>query len=71
MFALNSTIKINSLTLDITKWLNTLKQFVGNLSPHCLSVVDHFVGWFYLLKKLQRNIKIRETLQVMPVPRTF
>ena len=44
MFALNSTIKINSLTLDITKWLNTLKQFVGNLSPHCLSVVDHFVG---------------------------
>ena len=44
MFALNSTIKINSLTLDITKWLNTLKQFVGNLSPHCLSVFDHFVG---------------------------
>ena len=27
-----------------TKWLNTLKQFVGKLPTNCLSVFDHFVG---------------------------
>ena len=30
--------------LNFTKWSNTLKQFVGNLSTNCLSVFDHFVG---------------------------
>ena len=28
----------------ITKWSNTLKQFVGKLPTNCLSVFDHFVG---------------------------
>ena len=27
-----------------TKWPNTLKQFVPNLSPNCLSVFGHFCG---------------------------
>ena len=32
------------LSAKITKWSNTLKQFVGNLPANCLSVFDHFVG---------------------------
>ena len=33
----------NPLSANITKWSNTLKQFVGNLSTNCLSVFGHFV----------------------------
>ena len=33
----------NPLSVSLTKWSNTLKQFVGNLSMNCLSVFDHFV----------------------------
>ena len=29
---------------QLTKWPNTLKQFVGNLSTNCLSVFGQFVG---------------------------
>ena len=32
----------NPLSANFTKWSNTLKQFVGNLSTNCLSVFDHF-----------------------------
>ena len=35
---------INPLSAKPTKWLNTLKQFVGNLPTNCLSLFDHFVG---------------------------
>ena len=34
----------NPLSAKLTKWPNTLKQFVGNLPTNCLSVFDHFVG---------------------------
>ena len=34
----------NPLSTNITKWSNTLKQFVGKLPTNCLSVFDHFVG---------------------------
>ena len=34
----------NLLSANITKWSNTLKQFVGKLPTNCLSVFDHFVG---------------------------
>ena len=34
----------NPLSVNPTKWSNTLKQFVGNLPTNCLSVFDHFVG---------------------------
>ena len=37
--SLNKSYKI-SLSANITKWSNTLKQFIGNY----LSVFDHFVG---------------------------
>ena len=33
----------NSLSANPTKWSNTLKQLVGNLTTNCLSVFDHFV----------------------------
>ena len=35
---------LNPLSANITKWSNTLKQFVGKLPTNCLSVFDHFVG---------------------------
>ena len=35
---------LNPLSANFTKWPNTLKQFVGNLPTHCLSVFGHFVG---------------------------
>ena len=34
----------NSLSANRTKWSNTLKQFFGNLSTDCLSMLDHFLG---------------------------
>ena len=36
--------KVNPLSANFTKWLKTLKQFVGKLPSNCLSVFDHFVG---------------------------
>ena len=33
---------LNLLSANITKWSNTLKQFVGNLPTNFLSVFDHF-----------------------------
>ena len=35
---------INSLSVNFTKWSNTLKQSVGKLPTNCLSIFDHFVG---------------------------
>ena len=35
---------VNPLSANITKWSNTLKQFVGKLPMNCLSVFNHFVG---------------------------
>ena len=34
----------NPLSANITKWSNTLKQFVSKLPTNCLSVFKHFVG---------------------------
>ena len=34
----------NSLSPNLTKWSNILKQSVGKLPTNCLSVFDHFVG---------------------------
>ena len=36
--------QLNPLSVNFTKWSNTLKQFVGNLPTNCLGVFDHFVG---------------------------
>ena len=40
-------VDVNPLRANITKWSNTLKQFVGSFATNCLSVFDHFV----ILKK--------------------
>ena len=59
---------INPLTANPTKWLNTLKQFVGN--SNCLSVFDHFVklaleGLFRKIMELFRKYdQIRSFLQI-------
>ena len=36
-------IVFNPLSVNPTKWSNTLKQFVRNFPRSCLSVFDHFV----------------------------
>ena len=47
---------LNPLMANITKWSNTLKQFVGKLATNCLSVFDHFVG--LALKELNNVAEI-------------
>ena len=49
---------MNHLSVNPTKWSNTLKQFVGKFPTNCLRVFDHFVG--SALKGLSK--KIREWL---------
>ena len=47
---------VTSLSVDFTKWSNTLKQFVGKLPTNCLSVFDYFVG--LALKELLQKEKV-------------
>ena len=63
----------NPLSANPTEWPNTLKQFVGYSSTHCLSVFDHFVGsalkglmksWIVELQKRQ----IKYFLTLLPNP---
>ena len=44
MFLENCFLIFNSLRANLTKWSNTLKQFVVKLLTNCFSVFDHFVG---------------------------
>ena len=46
----------NPLSAIITKWSNTLQQFIGKLLTNCLSVFDHFVG--LSLKGINRFCKL-------------
>ena len=34
----------NPLSANLTKWSDTLKQFVAKLPTNCLSMFDHFMG---------------------------
>ena len=53
---LQNICSINPLSANPTKYLNTLKQFVGKLPTNCLSVFDHFVG--LALKRLRSYSRI-------------
>ena len=46
---------LNLLNANLTKWSNTLKQFVGKLPTSCLSMFDHFVGLVF--KRLIASIE--------------
>ena len=39
-----STWAFNPLSANPEKWLNTLKQIVGNSPTICLSLFDHFMN---------------------------
>ena len=39
----NVVENVNLLSTKLTKWPNTLKQFVGNLPTNCLSLFGHFM----------------------------
>ena len=47
------TYCVNPLNANLTKWSNTLKQFISNLPTKYLRVFDHFVG--FALKGLTIN----------------
>ena len=56
----NVVENVNPLSAKLTKWPNTLKQFVGNLATNCLSVFGHFMrltlkGLMYLAMKCHLN----------------
>ena len=56
----NVVENVNPLSAKLTKWPNTLKQFVGNLATDCLSVFGHFMrlalkGLMYLTMKCHLN----------------
>ena len=60
VFVYKNITNINPLSANITKWPNTLKQFLGQLPANCLSVFDCFVGLALKgLKSLQMNKVIR------------
>ena len=46
---------VDVVSVNTTKWWNTLKQLVGNLSTNCLSVFEHFVG---LTLKIVKIVKL-------------
>ena len=55
---MSGTTYLNPLSTKLTKWPNTLKQFVGNLPTNCLSVFGHFVGLALIglsIRKLTQN----------------
>ena len=52
-------IELNPLSANPTKWSNTLKQFVGKLLRHCLSVFDYFVG--LALKGLSDYLRLTDS----------
>ena len=50
----HTKLMLNPVNANITKWSNTLKQFVASLPTNCLSVFDHFVG--LALKRLSIDL---------------
>ena len=63
----------NPLSANLTKWPNTLKQFVGKLPANCLSVFGHFVnlalkGLRFSKIKLQRNKECKTFERKSPLP---
>ena len=52
----------NPLSASRTLWLNTLKQFVGNLPTNCLNVFDDFVELVPKgLRLIKLSLNIRKT----------
>ena len=48
---------LNPLSANFTKWLSTIKQFVGKLPTNYLSVFDHFVGLALKGLKISLNLQ--------------
>ena len=67
--------RLTSLSTNLTKWLNTLKQLWLLQQPtNCVSLFDHFVGLmlkdlticglFFFSYTLERSIKMQRCLEV-------
>ena len=59
--------RVNALSAKITKWSDTLKQFVGKLPTNCLSVFDNFVG-LALKELMTANTKIFCRCRIFLIP---
>ena len=55
-------IEVNPSSANLTKWSNTLEQFIGNLATNFLGVLDHSVG--LALEGLINSFKFRLILKV-------
>ena len=55
-----------NIDFNITKWSNTLKQFVDNLPTNCLSVSDHFVILKSILEPILFNPCVGYMSQMTP-----
>ena len=66
---LKNLLYLNPLSANITKWSNTLKQFVDNLATNCFGVFDHFV-WL-ALKELIVNKWIELIFWILTVMQWF
>ena len=47
---------LNPLSSNLTKWRNTIKQFVARLPTNCLSVFDHFVNLAFKRLKSSQDL---------------
>ena len=56
---------VNPLSVNPTKWSNTLKKLVDKLATNCLSVFDHFVGLAF--KRLNKVLKFVRKTENIPV----
>ena len=57
---------MNFLSASITKWSNTLKQFMGKLPTNCLSVFGHFVGLALKGLRIHAHLWIGAPLDISP-----
>ena len=61
----------NPLSAKLTKWPNTLKQFVGNLATNCLNVFGHFMGLAFKGLRITKTLKHQSIMDVNKFPREF
>ena len=58
VLTLSVDVNFNPLSAKLTKWPDTLKQFVGNLPTNSLSVFGHFVGLALKGLSLPKDIRL-------------
>ena len=60
---------LNPLSVNLTKWSNTLKHSASKLRTNCLSVFDHFVG--LVCKRLSHFMSVVSFYSLIRKPLVF